>query len=200
MRKTPALLSVSSTASDTRRSLSVASAWERSIGTSAAARETSSSDRATPTLMSQPPFWLGILRYWRKTSRRRRPRTNALTRELAWRVAKQPSSHLGGRLIKNGHRGDIRPDCEGAGRGRRRVPGADRAAPPRAHGALLPDAGIFSGCRGRAAGDAARGVAGPRQIRGTRLASHLALRDCHQPLPQLAALGQPTTGEDVGRA
>jgi RNA polymerase sigma-70 factor (TIGR02960 family) len=38
---------------------------------------------------------------------------------------------------------DSRPDLTGPGRGRRRVPGADRAVPPGAAGALLPDARIL---------------------------------------------------------
>ena len=80
---------------------------------------------------------------------------------------------------------------QGAGRGRRRVPGADRAAPPGAPGALLPDARILPGRRGRPPGHAARRLAGPRRVRGTRLAPHLALPDRHQPVPQRASLGQP---------
>ncbi len=77
--------------------------------------------------------------------------------------------------------GDGRPDLEGAGRGRRRLPAADRAAPPGAPGALLPDARILPGCRGRPPRDAAGRLAGLRRVRGTRLAAHLALPDRHQP-------------------
>ena len=93
-----------------------------------------------------------------------------------------------------------RPDRPGPGRGRRRVPRADRAAPPRTPGALLPDARIAPGCRGRPPRDAAGRLAGHRRVRGTRLAAHLALPDRHQPLPQRASLGQPTPGQAVGRA
>ena len=83
--------------------------------------------------------------------------------------------------------GESRPDQQGAGRGRRGVPGADRAAPPRAPGALLPDARIVPGRRGRPPGHAAGRLAGPRRVRGARLAPHLALPDRHQPVPQHAA-------------
>ena len=71
-----------------------------------------------------------------------------------------------------------------------RVPRADRAAPPRAAGALLPDARVVPGRRGRPAGDAAGRLAGPRRVRGARVAAHLALPDRHQPLPQRAPLGR----------
>ena len=91
-----------------------------------------------------------------------------------------------------------RPDRAGAGRGRRRVPRADRAVPARAAGALLPDARVLPGRRGRPAGHAAGRLAGPRRVRGARLAPHLALPDRHQPLPQRASLGQPATGQGVG--
>src|SRR5262245_21998803 len=84
--------------------------------------------------------------------------------------------------------------------GRRRVPGADRAVPPRATGALLPDARILPGCRGRPPGHAARRLAEPWRVRGTRLAPHLAVPDRHQPVPQRASLGQPATRQGVGRA
>ena len=43
-------------------------------------------------------------------------------------------------------------------------------------------------------------VARPRRIRGTRLDTHMALPDRHQPVPQHASLGQPTTRQGVGRA
>ncbi len=93
---------------------------------------------------------------------------------------------------------DDRTD-QGAGRRRRRVPRADRAVPPRAAGALLPDARILPGRRGRPAGHAAGRLAGPRRVRGTRLDPHLALPDRHQPVPQRAALGQPATRQGVER-
>ena len=57
---------------------------------------------------------------------------------------------------RDGERGDNGPDLQGAGWRRRCVPRADRAAPPRATGALLPDARILPGSRGRPARDAAR--------------------------------------------
>ena len=49
-----------------------------------------------------------------------------------------------------------------------RVPGADRAVPPRAAGALLPDARIAPGRRGRPPGHAAGRLAGPRRVRRGR--------------------------------
>ena len=88
-----------------------------------------------------------------------------------------------------GESGDDGPDLAGTGRGRRGLPPADRAAPPRAPGPLLPDARLAPGRRGRPAGDAAGRLAGPRRVRGARLAADLALPDRHQPLPQRAPLG-----------
>ena len=102
--------------------------------------------------------------------------------------------------MRRGWSGDDRPDHQGAGRGRRGVPGADRAVPSGAAGALLPDARILPGRRGRPPGHAAGRLAGPRRVRGTRLAPHLALPDRHQPVPQRASLGQPTPGQGVGHA
>src|SRR5690348_15701720 len=49
---------------------------------------------------------------------------------------------------------DRRLDLPGAGRRWQRLPGADRAVPPRAAGALLPDARIVPGRRGRSARNA----------------------------------------------
>src|SRR5271165_2295487 len=80
------------------------------------------------------------------------------------------------------------------------VPGADRAVPPGAAGALLPDARIVPGCRGRPAEHAADRLARPWRVRGARLAAHLAVPDCHQPVPRRAPRGQPAPGEGVGRA
>ena len=54
--------------------------------------------------------------------------------------------------------------AQGAGRGRRGVPRADRAVPAGAAGALLPDARILPGRRGRPAGHAAGRLAGPRRV------------------------------------
>ena len=73
-----------------------------------------------------------------------------------------PSSRFGGVDIEESERSvDDRPDHQGAGRGRRGVPGADRAVPSRATGALLPDARILAGRRGRPAGYTAGRVARP---------------------------------------
>src|SRR5215469_11176310 len=93
------------------------------------------------------------------------------------------------------------PDRPGAGRGWRRVPRADRAVPPGAAGALLPDARILPGRRGRPAGNAAGRVAGSRRVhRRARLAAHLAVQDRHQPVPQRDARGPAPPGEGVGCA
>ena len=54
-----------------------------------------------------------------------------------------------GRSRQRGHR---RPDHESTGRGRRGVRRADPALPPRAPGALLPDARLLPRCRGRPTG------------------------------------------------
>ena len=72
-------------------------------------------------------------------------------------------------------RAENRADHEGAGRRRRRVSDAGRAVPPRVTGALLPDARIVPGRRGRPAGHAAVRLAGPRTVRGTRLDPYLGL-------------------------
>ena len=80
------------------------------------------------------------------------------------------------------------------------VPRADRALPPGAAGALLPDARLLPGRRGRAAGHAAGRLAGPRRVRGARLAADLALPDRHQPVPQRAPRGMPAPGQGLGRA
>src|SRR5713226_6305255 len=91
---------------------------------------------------------------------------------------------------RDGGDGDSQPGLKGAGRRWRGVPGADRAVPPGAAGALLPDARVHPGCRGRPAGHAAGCLAGPGRVPGTRLAPHLAVPDRHQPVPQGASLGQ----------
>src|SRR5579864_4846139 len=96
--------------------------------------------------------------------------------------------------------GDSRSALTGAGRGRRGVPGADRAAPAGAAGALLPDARLRRRRRGRRPGDAAGRLARHRRVhRGTRLAAHLAVQDRHQPVPQRAPRGEPAPGQGVGR-
>src|SRR3954462_1869930 len=79
------------------------------------------------------------------------------------------------------YRDDRRSDLTRTGGRRRRVPRPDRAAPPRARGALLPDARLLPGRRGRAAGHAAGRLAGPRGVRGAGFDPHLALPDRHQP-------------------
>src|SRR5947208_2326954 len=93
---------------------------------------------------------------------------------------------------------DDRPDHQGAGRGRRRVPRADRAAPSRAQGALLPDARILPGRRGRPPGHAAGRLARPRRVRGAGLDPHMALPDRRQPVPRRASLGQPPPAHGLG--
>src|SRR3954454_14014507 len=92
--------------------------------------------------------------------------------------------------------GDDRPDHQGARRGRRRVSRADRAAPPRITGALLPDAWIPSGRRGRPPGHAAGRLARPRRIRRTFVAAHLALPDCPHPRPRRAPRAHPTPRQE----
>ncbi len=82
----------------------------------------------------------------------------------------------------------------GARRGPGRVRRPGRTAPPRAAGALLPDARLAAGRRGRAAGDAAGGVARPGRLRGPLVGTHLALPHRHQPVPQPAALVRPPAG------
>src|SRR5262245_1551245 len=94
--------------------------------------------------------------------------------------------------------GNNRTDNQGAGRGRRRVPRADRAAPSRTTGALLPHARITPGRRRRPTGYAASRLARPRRVRRTLLDPHLALPDRYQPLPQCASLGRPTPGQGMG--
>src|SRR5215469_4866281 len=61
------------------------------------------------------------------------------------------------------------------GRGRAGLPPARRALPARTRGALLSHPGVGAGCRGRDAGDPARGVAEPRRLRAAQFASHLAV-------------------------
>src|SRR5215831_6949095 len=91
-------------------------------------------------------------------------------------------------------------DLQSADGGRRCVQRADRAVPPRAPRALLPDARIVPG-RGRdAPGDAARCLAGTRRVRGPRLAADLALPDRHEPLLERTTLGEPAAGQGVERA
>ena len=89
-------------------------------------------------------------------------------------------------------------------RRRGRVRAADRALPPRASAALLPDRRLPAGRRGPAPGDVAGGVEGARAVRGPLLAPGVAVHDRHQPLPQRHARPRPpATGggrRRVGRA
>src|SRR6185369_1204800 len=75
--------------------------------------------------------------------------------------------NMSARGLGLGWRGDERSDREGARRGRRGVPTADRALPSRAPGVLLPDARIPPGRRGCPPGHAPGRLAGPRRVRGT---------------------------------
>src|SRR5215218_5602755 len=127
---------------------------------------------------------------WAPANRPVRPSVGAYTR---WKCGKV-------REEGDGEGGDSRPDLTGAGRGRRRVPRADRAVPSRAPGALLLDARILPGRRGRPPGHAAGRLAKPRSVRETGLAAHLAVPDRHQPVPRRAPRGQPAPGHGVGRA
>src|SRR5215217_687891 len=126
---------------------------------------------------------------WAPANRPVRPSVGAYTR---WKCGKVREG--------DGEGSDNRPDLTGAGRGRRRVPPADRAVPAGAPGALLPDARILPGRRGRPPKHAAGRLAKPRSLRGTGLATHLALPDRHQPVPRRAPRGQPAPGQGVGRA
>src|SRR5262245_3835526 len=85
-------------------------------------------------------------------------------------------------------RRDDRPDQQGAERRQRSLSRVDGPASPGAAGTLLPDARIAAGRRGRSAGDAAGGMAGPRSVRGTRLDPHLALSDRDQSVSQCASI------------
>src|SRR4029453_13666157 len=64
-------------------------------------------------------------------------------------------------------------------------------APPRAAGALLPDARISPRRRGRPSGHAAGRLARPRRLRGPRLDPHLALPNPPQAGPQCASRPTP---------
>src|SRR6185436_7297318 len=75
------------------------------------------------------------------------------------------------------------------GRRSGRVPRTGRALPGGTARPLLPDPRIGPGRRGRPAGDAARGVARARGLRGARLRPHLALLGGHQPRPEHAPGG-----------
>ena len=124
--------------------------------------------------------------------------------------AREPPSSPPGRCIyraegrrdaegKGARDGDSRSAGAGAGRRWRGVPGADRAAPAGAAGALLPDARLHRRRRGRRPGDDAGRLARPRQVhRGTRLATHLAVHDRHQPVPERPPRREPPPGQGVG--
>src|ERR1700694_5477616 len=118
----------------------------------------------------------------------------------AWVLLARNSCHCSQVIPDESGAGDSRPDHQGAGRGWRGVQRADRAAPSRATGALLSDARIVTGRRGRPTGHAAGRLAGSRRVRGTRLVPHLALPDRHQQVPQHASVGQPAPGPGAGPA
>ena len=125
-----------------------------------------------------------------------------------WAPANRPVRRPGGVYTRVEVRHEVRKKVrrmvtadlisQGAGQGWRGVPGADRAAPAGAAGALLPDARLFPGRRGRPPGHAAGRLARPRRVRGTCLAAHLAVPDRHQPVPQRASRGQPAPGQGMG--
>ena len=75
----------------------------------------------------------------------------------------------------------------------RRVPGADRALPPRAPGALLPDARIIQDAEDVLQDTLLAAWQSLRRVRGARLGPHLAVPDRHQPVPERASLRQPAT-------
>src|ERR1700722_15179089 len=90
-----------------------------------------------------------------------------------WAPASRPVRALGG--VYTGRRydvvrkegaqdGDSRSALTGTGRRWRGVPGADRAAPAGAAGALLPDARLLPGRRGRRPGDDAGRLARHRRV------------------------------------
>src|SRR5690242_3686150 len=110
-------------------------------------------------------------------------REGSAAKQAAWR---EPASTVSRESDDDG-RGDSGSGGPGPGRGRRGVPPADRAAPPRAPGALLPDARLSAGRRGRAAGDHARRLARPGRLRGPVQPADLAVPGGHQPLPERAA-------------
>ena len=77
---------------------------------------------------------------------------------------------------------------------------SSRAVPARAAAALLPDARLADRRRGRAAGDAARGLARPGRLRGPGVAADVAVPDRDQPLPQRAARRRPADPARAGAA
>ena len=116
-----------------------------------------------------------------------RPRTGRTGREISPPRPVQDwcqSNETGGREMKGC---DVTELLDRARRRRAGLPPTGRAVPARTPRALLPDAGIGPGRRGRAAGDAAGRVAGPRGVRGAGLAAHVAVPHRHQPLPQRPA-------------
>src|SRR5260370_33882188 len=77
--------------------------------------------------------------YWASAGRPVRPPAGVRT-GCNYNKARQEGGRDGGDE-------DSQPVLKGAGRRWRGVPGADRAAPPGAAGALLPDARVHPGCR-----------------------------------------------------
>src|SRR3984885_1162466 len=98
-------------------------------------------------ITSSPRSWVSTV------SAIQMPQCREIGLRMCAQFAAQPASVLEGetREGKVVTRGDNRSDWQGAGRGRRGVSTADGATPPRAAGALLPDAGIPSRRRGRLA-------------------------------------------------
>src|SRR5262245_20296505 len=94
-----------------------------------------------------------------------------------------------GRAGMEGWSGERGSADAGPGGRRRGVRRARRALPARAAGALLPVPRLGAGRRGRGAGDAAGGLAGPGRFRGACLGPDLAVPGGDQPLPARAAIG-----------
>ena len=72
-------------------------------------------------------------------------------------------------------------------RRRARLPGADRALPARAAGALLPDPRVGAGRRGHASRRRCWRPGGPRRLRGAGVVALVAVPDRDQPVAERAA-------------
>src|SRR5215469_6111564 len=94
-----------------------------------------------------------------------------------------------GRAAMRGWPGERGSADAGPGGRRAGVRRVRRAVPARAAGALLPVPRLGAGRRGRGAGDAAGGLAGPGRVRGSCLGPDLAVPGGDQPLPARAAIG-----------
>src|SRR4030095_5872454 len=85
------------------------------------------------------------------------------------------------------HRGDgAEHTRRGPGRRRRSIQGARGTPSRRAARALLPDAGLAAGRRGRAAGDLAALLAGTRAVRSRASVAAMAVPNRDQRLPECA--------------